>query len=49
MIQRTVLDPEEAQRQASHERGEPPVLTGRQRKIIHIDMDAFLSPPSGSL
>lgn len=43
MIRRSVPDPEEAQRQASHERGEPPVLTERQRKIIHIDMDAFFA------
>jgi DNA polymerase IV len=41
MIRRPVPDPEEVQRQASHAFGEPPVLTGRQRKIIHIDMDAF--------
>lgn len=43
MIRRPVPDPEEAQRQASHERGEPSVLTERQRKIIHIDMDAFFA------
>ncbi len=40
---RPVPDPEEAQRQASHALGEPSVLTGRQRKIIHIDMDAFFA------
>lgn len=34
---------EEAQRQASHAFGEPPVVTERQRKIIHIDMDAFFA------
>jgi DNA polymerase-4 len=43
MIRRSVPDPEEAQRQASHALGEPPVLTERQRKIIHIDMDAFFA------
>ena len=40
---RPVPDPEEAQRQASHAFGEPSVLTGQQRKIIHIDMDAFFA------
>ncbi|MBB3020858.1 DNA polymerase-4 [Microvirga lupini] len=40
---RPVPDPEESQRQASHVFGEPSALTGRQRKIIHIDMDAFFA------
>ena len=38
---RPAPDPEEVQRRASHAFGEPSVLTGRQRKIIHIDMDAL--------
>ena len=40
---RPAPDPEEVQRRASHAFGEPSVLTGRQRKIIHIDMDAFFA------
>jgi DNA polymerase-4 len=40
---RPVPDPEEAQRQASHAFREPSALTGQQRKIIHIDMDAFFA------
>ncbi|MBA1157068.1 DNA polymerase IV [Microvirga mediterraneensis] len=40
---RPVPDPEEAQRQASHAFSEPSALTGQQRKIIHIDMDAFFA------
>lgn len=44
MIRKSVPDPDEAQKQASHALGELPVFTGRQRTIIHIDMDAFFAP-----
>ncbi len=43
MIRRSIPDREEAQRQASYALGELPVLSQRQRKIIHIDMDAFFA------
>jgi DNA polymerase-4 len=43
MMHRSSLGAEETHRHASHELGEPPAPTERQRKIIHIDMDAFFA------